>query len=119
MKTFIDHFDWPRPLIALALATLCTACNTAVKGRIVETEGRALQAIGVARDEGDARIAALDEATKFCKAKLQRPIFRSRELHDGTRNRDFELNLKNLPLIGKAFKGEDKVQVLMTFRCAN
>jgi hypothetical protein len=122
MKRSTQQFlrtTFPLMTLLAGVTWMTPGCNSGVEGRVVETEGHAYQAIGVARDEGDARIAALDQANSFCRAKKQKPVFRSRELHEGTHKKSFELNLKNLPLIGKVFSTEDKVQILMSFRCVN
>jgi hypothetical protein len=92
-------------------------CSSAAKGRVVETESGVIQAIGTAKDEPDARVAALDGAQAYCAKLDQKPIFKDRDLKGGSAEKRSGMDLKNLPLIGDAFKDEDKTQVIMSFRC--
>ncbi|MEO5969006.1 MAG: hypothetical protein ABIQ95_03695 [Bdellovibrionia bacterium] len=94
-----------------------SGCSSAPIGRVVETDKGNLEAIGSAKGEPDARITALDQATSYCSLKNKRPIFKEDELKENIHSRKFNLNLKNLPVIGKAFKGDDKTQVIIAFRC--
>ena len=93
------------------------SCSSIQKGRVVETESGALEAIGLAKNEPEARIAAVDQAGKFCTARKQKPIFRDEQLQSGSRRKPFGLDLKNVPVIGKVLKGEDTTQVILAFRC--
>jgi hypothetical protein len=106
-------------LLLLAAPLALSACSSAPKARIVETESGVLQAVGTAKEEPDARVSAIDQAQDYCGDRKERAIFQDRELRgEPDDSRKETALLGRLPFIGQVLKGGEKTQVLLRFRCA-
>ncbi|OFZ41231.1 MAG: hypothetical protein A2070_03885 [Bdellovibrionales bacterium GWC1_52_8] len=90
--------------------------------RVMLRENGQAEAVASSKKEGDAVIAAVDAAQRFCKDKGKEAIFASEKGKDRNcpeQPEDRALGvLKKLPGIGKAFEGDEKNEVGLRFRCA-
>lgn len=103
--------------VSAALASLA-ACATGGKARIVELENGKVAAIGTAKNEPDAVIAAVDSADSYCRDASEagkKPVFKN-DVAGSSQEKGARLNWKNLPVIGKAFE-EKNPKVVMEFAC--
>lgn len=102
-------------LLAILVLLAASGCASGTKARVVKTEGDALNSIATAKEEPDARLEAIEAAQQYCEQKGRSPVFREQGLH--RENKGTGLDLENLPVIRKVFKGDDKDQVVLSFRC--
>jgi hypothetical protein len=94
------------------------SCSSAPKARIVETDSGALQAVGSAKNEPDARGSAMDGAMSYCSKQNETAVFREHELHKKDRLSKYDLDLSKIPVIGRVLRSDDKTEVILGFRCS-
>ncbi|OFZ19539.1 MAG: hypothetical protein A2X94_12630 [Bdellovibrionales bacterium GWB1_55_8] len=102
-------------LIALSFVG-ASGCASGPKARIVQTEKEILNSIGTAREEPDARLEAIEVAQDYCERRGRETVFEERGLQQDP-DKDDGIDPKKIPVIGKVFKGSDKSQVVLSFRC--
>ena len=103
-------------ILVVAQIIFLMGCSSLPKARVVETETGILQSFGTAKEEPDARMSAIEQAQKYCNKRDEKSVFQDRELR--AEGKKEGLNLSRLPIIGQALKGNDKTQVVLSFRCA-